>query len=213
MPDPKSPPDPPSAPPAAPWTDADLLSVWRRPYLAADVLLTHPQRLGATVARRPRQALLAATLLVVSLVFAAPFGLVLGPDKAWRVAALFVGALAVCFPSLHVFSAFLGRHVDVRQDLTLALTISAVAALFAAGFAPVIWFLDLTMGDGVVVGARQVGGWMLGFCLLAGLVHQGRCMQSEPTLRASPGVASLLLVWHALLAFVTVRLAWALDLP
>lgn len=197
--------------PGVPWSEQDLVEVWRRPHRAADILLTYPERLGATVANE-RLIALNGTLLMVSVLFALPFGLILGPDKLWSVGILFLGSLAVCFPSLHVFSAFIGRRVDIGQDLALALSIAAVAALFAAGFAPIFWFLQATMGESVLLSARFLGNGLLAFSLFAGLTYQARCMRATPELKASPGAASVLIIWHLLLVFVVVRMAGALGL-
>ena len=89
-----------------------------------------------------------------SLLCSAPYGFVLGGDAAIRVALLFVGSVALCWPSLHVFSGYLGCRVSALQNLVIALLISAVAGMFALGF--VSW-------GGLAIGYHALGLCAVGY--------------------------------------------------
>ena len=61
----------------------------------------------------------------------------LGLDRFWRVAALLLGALAICVPSLHVFGRYLGAGLSWAQTLAVSLAATAVTSLFTFAFAPI----------------------------------------------------------------------------
>ncbi len=42
--------------------------------------------------------------------------------------------MVICFPSLQVFSAYLGVKISITQNLALALIIPAAAALFTGAW-------------------------------------------------------------------------------
>ena len=202
-------------PAAAPTAQAIAPDEWRaalqRPGSLLTLVLEQRGRLAATVSdgRGLGWALLA--LLLCSVVSALPYGFVLSPARAWRIAALFVGSLAICYPSLQMFSSYLGSRVPAGSNLLLALCVTAVAGLFTFGFFPIVWFLDATMRQGDLVTAADASVALLAVSLGAGLWQLLRCQQLAAVLTADRG-CWLVRAWMALLVYVTWRMARALEL-
>lgn len=190
----------------------ELSRALRRPHHLLRLVLVQRERLYASVAREQHLWVLAGALLLGSLLYALPFGAVLGVARFWRVAVLLLGSLAICVPSLHVVGAFIGSRLAVAQTACLALVISAVASLFTFGFFPIMWFLGATMQEGSAVeGGLAVG--LLTVSLGAGLAQFVRSQRAVSLLRELKPTFTLLLAgWLGLLVFITFRLAQALEL-
>lgn len=185
---------------------AELLEVWRRPQRLLDLLFVDRERFVSTVRCRHELPLVVALLVAGSALFALPYGFVLGADGFWRVAALFLGSLLICFPSLHVFTSYLGRPAALSENLALALVLCAVAAIFSLGFFPILWFLGATTAEGASIGVPQLSTGLLSVCLFAGIGHLFRCTRSD-------GLRTwLLLVWEVLFLYIAWRMALALGL-
>ena len=88
----------------------------RAPMRMVDLLLGERRRFAMNVAQEHRLPSLLLVLTVATAAFALPFGAVLGLAGFWRVAALLLGGLAICIPSLHVFGRYLGARVVVGAD-------------------------------------------------------------------------------------------------
>lgn len=194
-----------------PFTPAEVRTALRRPGELLELVLSRRQRLAATIANGESPWLLVAALGTCTLLASIPFALVRGLGDWWKVAALFGGAAAICFPSLHVFGAYLGGRLRPTGNLALALLISGVAALFTLGLAPIAWFLGVTMKAGDLVDADKSSLAMLGGALLAGLAHVSRCTSKNRDLLAKSSLP-LLLAWQCLVVFVAIRMARALGL-
>jgi hypothetical protein len=196
-----------------PFTPQEVQAVFGQPQRILELVLGERERLAATVAERRTIGKLVAALVFTSLVFAIPYGLVLDWRAFWRVEALFLGSLAICFPSLHVVSAYLGCRIGLAQNLALALVISCVAAVFSFGFFPIQWFLQQTMlDDASTIGPRHLSLLFLGISLVAGIGHLGRCLYRERLLKPLRSAPLVLFLWNALLVFITYRMAVTLDL-
>ena len=190
--------------------DREMYALYQRPHRVADLVLAQWPRFVATVAAGGHLRLLVVSMVAASVVFAVPYGLVLGLHAAWRVTALFLGSLLLCVPALHVFGAYLGQRRSPAQTLAQALSLSTVAALFSLAFAPILWFLAVTNAPGAVIDTPMLSRWLLAVCFLAGVGHLLRCTWGARAL----GAADLMLVpvWLTLLGFVTLRMAGALGL-
>lgn len=202
----------PAPAPALPFASAELRTLRREPARAFEILLTDRERLAATVAAVPRPWSLVAVLLACTALATVPYGVVRGGAAFWKVGALFGGAALLCFPSLQVFSAYLGSRLQPVQNLALSLLVAAVAALFTLGFSPIVWFLDLTMAEGDWIDASSASSVLLAAALTAGLAQLLRCSRLHEGLLPCRGSFGLLLGWQLLLAFVSLRLARSLDL-
>jgi hypothetical protein len=189
---------------AAPFARAELWTMLVRPQRVLDLVFSERERLVANVAEGRALGALVAVLLGASAAFALPYGAVLGWESCWRVAATFLCALAVCFPSLHVFSAYVGLRLRAEQNLALALVITSVAALFTFGFFPILWFLQATMLADSAVTPRHLSAVLLVASLAAGIAHLYRCV---PPMRGQTSYVLLTLVWQMLFVFITYRMA------
>src|SRR5262245_30794085 len=200
---------PPVPPPAAFAADELRRSV-ARPHAVLDIVLAERARLAATVLGRANLAPLLGLLLGSSIVFTVPFALVRAPAEPGHVAALFLGSTLICFPSLQVFSSYLGGRLTVAQNLVFALMVPAAAALFSLGFFPIQWFLEASMAPGGAVGAHEIAIGLLAIALLLGISHLNRCLLADSAMHSLRSNWLLLLGWQSLLVFITYRMALAL---
>lgn len=197
----------------APFTPAELGAAMRHPGIAIDVLLAQRERWTASVVENRHLAQMAGLLLVSTFLFSLPYGLVLSYRQAWQIALLFLGSVAICLPSLHVVTAYLGLRIHVAQSFAFATIIAAVAAIFSFGFAPILWFLHATI-DGPLSRAtvKVLSGFLLALCALLGSAHGMRCLKLTKRGDESFTLGFVVLVWQLLLLFIGVRMSGALGL-
>ncbi|MHC4470207.1 MAG: hypothetical protein ACYTDY_06820 [Planctomycetota bacterium] len=210
-------PSPPKDPPAEPseaFARDEIRGALYRPHLAAEYVLGRPDRLAGNLARVDGLPLLSLLLFLAGILFAVPFGAVPPVASFWKVSLLFTGSVVICFPSLHVFSLYLGLRLDLAQNLVLGLVISAVAGIFTFGFFPIMWFIDYTTeGASAGFGPKQLASFFLTISLLMGVVHLVRCQRlTRGSLGRSPLFCWLLGLWTLLLLFITYRMAVHLEL-
>lgn len=199
--------------PATAHTRDELMGVLRRPQRLLELVLVQRDRLHASIARAEHLWWLVGSLAAGTVLYALPFGAVLGLARSWRVAALLLGSVAICVPSLHVVGAFIGSRLRLAQTLCLALVISSVAALFTFGFFPIVWFLDATMEEGSFIDAGSIATVLWCISLAAGVTQFLRSQHAVSLLREfKPTFRALLVGWLGLLVFITARLAMALGL-
>lgn len=185
----------------------------RAPLRMADMLLGARRRFAMNVAQEHRLPTLLLVLTVATAVFALPFGAVLGLAGFWRVAALLLGGLAICIPSLHVFGRYLGAGLSWAQTLAVSLAATAVTSLFTLAFAPIVGFLRATMTGAMFVTWDAMAGLLVGCAFVAGIGQLFRLLHGEPMLRRlGPSLSVVLLPWLALYVFITARLAYVLGL-
>ena len=183
------------------------------PVSMVDLVLGERRRLASNVAQEHRLPLLLLVLTLATVAFALPFGAVVGFWHFWRVAALLLGGLAICIPSLHVFGRYLGARMSGGQTLGVALAATAVTSLFTLAFAPIVGFLRATMTGGGEVSWKAVAVLLLVGAFAAGMAQLFRIVRGEPTLRAlGPSLGLVLIPWLALYLFITFRLANVLGL-
>lgn len=196
-----------------PFRPDELAAALARPVRVVDVVLAAPARLAANLERRESLGALAGVLLLAASAFAVPYGCVLAWSDWWKIIALYLGSTAICLPSLHVFATYVGVRASLGQIACLALTIPAVAALFTFGFAPILWFLRLTMDES----ARQVS-WLtmssalLTLAALAGVVQLARALAAWMRAEVQVLFVLVLLAWHAVFAYVLIRMGGVLGL-
>jgi hypothetical protein len=183
------------------------------PLRAIDLSLAEPDRVGANVVAGIALSRIALVLLLTSLVFAIPYGLVLSLEAWWKVVALTLGSTLICLPSLFVFSSYLGQRMRLEQILVLGLTIPAVAAVFTLGFAPILAFLRATMTDeSTQVPWRSISNILLSLAVLAGVAQLWRTWRAAREAAPSNLFALVLLVWHAVFLHVILRMGSVLQL-
>jgi hypothetical protein len=191
----------------------ELRAMLRAPFGLADLVLGQRRRLAMNMAQEHRLPTLALVLTAATVGFALPFGAVLGPARCWRVAALWLGGVAICLPSLQVFGTYLGARLTWMQTLCVSLTASATAALFTFAFAPILAFVRLTMAEGRVVDAHDGATLFLVVSMLAGVGQLLRFLRRGTALApVGRSLEPVLFPWLALFLFINLRLASVLDL-
>ena len=191
----------------------ELVAALRHPQQLLQLVLVQRERLHTSIARDQHLWWLAGSLALGTVLYALPFGAVLGLTKCWRVSALLLGSIAICVPSLHVVGAFIGSRLQLAQTLCLALIVSSVAALFTFGFFPIIWFLSATMEQGSAISASGIAVLLLCIAQAAGVARFLGSQHAVSLLREfKPTFKVLLVGWLGLLLFITGRLAMALEL-
>jgi hypothetical protein len=193
------------------------MSVVARPHRMVDLVLAAPARIAANVTDGRHLPELVLVLLLASTLFAVPYGFVLGwPSWSsywWRISVLYLGSTLICFPSLHVFCTYMGVRIKIGQDLALALTIPAVAALFTFGFAPILGFLLWTVKDADAgIGYRGLSGLLLCIALLAGIGQMWRCLVRAREAQLDVLRVFVLCAWHAVFLYVVLRMGQVLEL-
>ncbi|MCA8968871.1 MAG: hypothetical protein KDC95_03780 [Planctomycetes bacterium] len=201
------------SPPPEPFERAEIDRALVVPFHLLEVVLAGRARLTANVAQRRHLGRLVIVLLIGSILFAIPYGLVRDSSRFLDVATLFVGTMGICLPSLIVFSAYLGAAIDFRQNFVLALVITTTAALFSFGFFPIVWFLDQTMGASngkITTGHLSIV--LLTLSLLAGVAQQHRCLFADKLMKDLQSNSVVLFVWQVLFVFMTYRMAQLLGI-
>lgn len=103
--------------------------------------------------------LLAGHLVVAILLLGAVYGFFMGwygifsrttPEYRqllaclWKVPALFLLTLGICFPSLYVFSALLGSRLNFSATLKLLVAVVALTVTVLASFGPIVAFFAIS---------------------------------------------------------------------
>ncbi len=197
--------DPLPAPMTHPRTD--LVGACRNPLRILELALADRARVLATIDGRRDVLLLAGVLLLGGVLFALPFGLALGAGRFWHVALLFEGSVLICLPALHVFGSYFGLALGAAQTLALAAWATCVAALFTFGFAPIQWFLTVTMQTGDLIAARDLAVVLLVVALAAGIATLVQAARRGALARDGHVAMPLVGVWLALFAFISYRMA------
>lgn len=198
---------------AEPFTRAELFAALWRPQRWTDLLLADRERWMLTVTHGQHAGLLIAIMLVTSVLYALPFGLVLGFERFWHIAALYLGSVAICLPSLHVFAGYLGLGLRAGQTFALGVLVSAVASIFSLGFAPIVAFLHATMDPTNSAGAMAgLACTRLAVALFAGMGQLMRSLRLRAGHERVGSLRLLMLVWQCLLMFITFRMGAFLGL-
>ena len=101
--------------------------------------------------------------------------------------------------------------MSVMQNLVMALVITAVASMFALGFAPIVWFVGVSTPAGSRT-PETVAVVLLIASLVAGMIHLTRCMTGDEALRPSGPYRALMVTWQVLFGYVAHRMALFLEL-
>lgn len=88
------------------------------------------------------------SLLVVSSLFFAIYGAIIGSSSGWqqllvsmvKLPALYLLTLLICLPTLYFFDILFGSKADFRQYAVLSLTTVSVISVLLFSFAPVTLF-------------------------------------------------------------------------
>lgn len=198
-----------------PFSIGELRLALVRPHLVIEYVLGAKERLARTLSEGQGLWQLALLLLLTSVFSTVPYGALSPARSFWRIAVLYTGSLAICFPSLHVFAQFVGFPFALAHNLALSLVITSVAGLFTFAFFPIIWFIDFSTrpGSGAVVLPGGLSVALLSVSLLLGIVQMARCLALRVGRRRGEGAFGLLIAcWLPLFAFITRRMAAVLGL-
>lgn len=197
----------------AAFTDAELNTATWNPVAAIDVILAQHERWTANVVEKHDQGRMVTLLLMWAVVFALPYGLVLSLPQVGHIAMLFLGSVALCLPSLHVVSAYLGLRVHVMQSLAFAAVVATVASIFSFAFAPILWFLHATTDGGESQATlAALSGLLLSLAALAGAGHGMRSLRFAGGIDGRATFGIVVLLWQVLLLFIGVRMSATLGL-
>jgi len=197
-----------------PFSRQELHGMLRAPLRLVDLVLGERRRFATNVAQEHRLPTLLLVLTIATAAFALPFGAVLGLRGFWRVAALLLGSLAICLPSLHVFGRYLGIGVSWAQTLVVALASSAVTALFTLALAPILGFFRVTMSASDVVTPQGMAVMLLICAFAAGIGQLFSVALGNRVLarRIGPAAIPVIIPWLVLYVIITVRLAGVLQI-
>jgi hypothetical protein len=196
-----------------PFSRQELRGMLGAPLRMVDLVLGARRRFATNIAQEHRLPTLLLVLAVATAAFALPLGAVMGLGQFWRIAALLLGALGICVPSLHVFGRYMGAGLSWAQTLAVSLAATAVTSLFTFAFAPIVGFLRATMTASAEVHWAEVAIVLLGCALVAGIGQLFWLLRGEPALRRlGPRFGLVLIPWLVLYLFITVRLATVLGL-
>jgi hypothetical protein len=199
-----------------PFSLEEYAEVFKNPHRTIEYILGSSRRLARSVDSGKAPWRLAMMLLAVSLLAAIPYGVVAPRGNWWKIAALYCGSLAICFPSLHIFAQFFGVRLDLLRSLALSMVITATAAIFTFGFFPIIWFLKISIvaNKYTFIGPGELSTFLLYVSLALGLMQIARCLISPGFRKAqqNPSLGLLFVLWAPLLIFITHRMADLLEL-
>jgi hypothetical protein len=196
---------------AQPFSRQELRGMLGAPLRMVDLLLGERRRLAANLAQEHRLPSLLLVLTLATAVLAVPFGAVLGLARVWRVAALLLGGVAICVPSLHVFGRYLGARLSWAQTLGVSLAATAVTSLFTLAFTPIVAFWRATMTASAGITWQGMSTVLLACAFLLGVGQLVRLLRGEGALRVlGPSLGIVLIPWLVFYALISVRLATVL---
>ena len=132
----------------------------------------------------------ALVLLAWGLVFHAVFGFAMGLYGGWGTALMAAAkaplivlcALALCVPSLHIFSCVADMPITLAQTLLLGTSVVAMTGLLLVALAPVTWLFAVSTDSLAFVVVLNVAIWFL--CVGFSLRLFGRLSVIDPVRHA-----------------------------
>lgn len=191
-------------------------------------LLKNKEQIFKSVHKKEQWNEYALQFILVGSIGIAAFGAVMATydpswkevgEFAWKMLVTVWGPIAICTPSLYVFSAIRGSQVKLTELVYMLLGTIATSSIVMLALAPVVWFFTWTMTDQFAIRAMDVVlvGLSLGFGLV--FLQQGfMYMEKKHSKEADPdsaverfkkmgSAASVLFVWLILLLGVTAQMA------
>ena len=174
-------------------------------------LLKAPQRVAAPLAADTDAVRAGCYFLVGAVMFHGIFGLATGFFGGWSVASMTAAkamlialcSLALCLPSLYVFSAVGGSPLSMTQTFMLGASCLAMIGLLLIGLAPVAWLFAVSTSNLPFVVMLVFLIWLLsvGFAM-----RYVRMLKVQPLFQRSSGI----LVWLAVFVLVSLQMTTCL---
>lgn len=187
------------------------------------LLLRDKQAIFTAKTTSRRWVKLLPEFLLLSLIGIALFGAVSADsprwgvmwDHAWKVSVVYWGSIAICLPSLFVFSAVRGSRITVSELIFFVIASLATIGLVLVSIAPITAFFAWTTNVPELM--RLINVMAGGLALLFGIYLIGRGFAFIHTLRKSTDPESrsgvdFLLLWLLLLFVVMIQMIQTLKL-
>lgn len=194
---------------------------------ALSQLLKNKQQIFNSVHRPHEWNNYAVQFMLVGILGIAAYGVVMATynpswkevwEFAWKMVVTVWGPIAICTPSLYVFSAVRGSTIKVTELVYLLLGAIATSGIVLLAFAPITWFFTWTMEDIEIIRVMNVFLVALGIGFGLVFMQQGFMSLEKKHSSAEQGsaverfkqlgsAASVLLVWFILLLVVTAQMA------
>ncbi len=181
-----------------------------RGWLTVDALLKRPAQVVFELIEGARGATY-ATLLLVTLVTVALYGLVVGAfaggAQYWAVPLKLLAGLllsgVLCLPSLYILISLAGGRQSLPQAASLLTLMLALAGVLLVGFAPIAWLFSQSTRTAACMGALHLLFWFIALNLAFRLLHRATVFLNRR------GMA-ILVFWGMLFTVVTLQMATAL---
>ncbi|MGL5197285.1 MAG: actin-binding WH2 domain-containing protein [Chroococcales cyanobacterium] len=158
------------------------------------------------------------SLLISSAAFFGVYGAIIGATHSWmqvissffKLPALYLLTLMICFPTLYIFSIIFGSQRSFTQYLTLLMTAEAIMSAILFGFAPItLFFLISTQSYEFFV---LLNITILGLAGFLGIkfFYEGMKLLAEPDISGQATRTKLLQFWLLLYGFVGTQMGWTL---
>ena len=161
--------------------------------------------------------LILSQVLVIS-VFAFIYGMIMGSYHSvlqsvvsgLKVIVLFLGVIAICFPSFFVIQQVLGSKMNFRQMILIILSGFVLTTAIALSFSPVIIFFQITGGNYHFIQLLHVAIFVFsGFFGMRLMIDALKFACEKKAVYPQIGVM-VFRIWIIILAFVGIQLAWNL---
>lgn len=158
------------------------------------------------------------SLLISSALFFGVYGLIIGASHSWmqaassffKLPALYLLTLIICFPTLYIFSVIFGSQRSFKQYLTLLMTAEAIMSAILFGFAPVTLFFMISTQSYEFFLLLNVAILSITGFLGIKFFYEGMQLLSEPEIAGQETRTKLLQFWLILYAFVGTQMGWTL---
>jgi hypothetical protein len=185
------------------------------PMSLAGALLRAPGQLLRDIGAGERAGERASALLLVTAVFCAGYGAVLGLFSggmqpllaAAKLPIIVVGSALLCTPTLYVFNALSGSRLTYLQTVSLALLMAAALALMLVAFAPIVWFFGVSTEGSAFMRTLHLAV----FAVAAGFgLRTLNVARNYMEFRGGSAVlgSGLYFIWSILVVVVGLQMAW-----
>lgn len=163
-----------------------------------------------------RELILEQLLVICVLTFL--YGIVMGSYHSFlqslmaglKVTFLFLGTIAICFPSFFVIQQVLGSKMSIRQMIIIVLSGFVLTSAIALSFSPIIILFQITGGNYHFLQLLHVA--VFSFAGIFGMrlmIEALKTACEKKSIYPRIGVA-VFRIWIIIFAFVGIQLAWNL---